>query len=64
MAEDSMALLELVEQYADADLFKELGQYALQPLMEMEAEQKVGAGPHERKENRVTQALWVPRSAA
>ena len=54
MAEDSMALLELVEQYADADLFKELGQYALQRLMEMEAEQKVGAGPHERKDDRVT----------
>ena len=54
VAEDSMALLELVEQYADADLFKELGQYALQRLMEMEAEQKVGAGPHERKDDRVT----------
>ena len=54
MAEDSIALLELVEKYADADLFKELGQYALQRLMEMEAEQKVGAGRHERKDDRLT----------
>ena len=54
MAEDRIALLELVEKYADADLFRELGQYALQRLMEMEAEQIVGAGHHERTEERTT----------
>lgn len=54
MAEDSMALLELVEKHGDADLFKELGQYALQRLMDMEAEQKVGAGRHERNDDRKT----------
>ncbi len=37
MAEDSIALLELIEKNGDADLFKELGQYALQRPMEMEA---------------------------
>lgn len=54
MAEDSMALLELVEQYADADLLKELGQYTLQRLMELEAEQQAGAGRHERNDERST----------
>ena len=54
MAEDSMALLELVEKHGDTDLFKELGQYALQRLMDMEAEQKVGAGRHERNDDRKT----------
>ena len=42
MAEDSIALLELVEKYA------------LQRLMDMEAEQKVGAGRHERNDDRKT----------
>jgi transposase-like protein len=54
VAEDRIALLELVEEYADADLFRELGQYALQRLMEMEAEQIVGAGHHELSEERTT----------
>jgi len=55
VAENSMALMELVEKYADADLFRELGQWVLQRLMELEAEQKVGAGHHERSDARVTQ---------
>ncbi len=54
MAENSMALLDLVEKYADADLFRELGQWVLQRLMELEAEQRVGAAHHERSEARVT----------
>lgn len=54
MAEDSIALLELVEKYADGDLFRELGQFALQRLMEIEAEQHVGAGKHERSGDRNT----------
>lgn len=54
MAENSMALLELVEKYADADLFRELGQWVLQRLMELEAEAKVGAGHHERSDERQT----------
>jgi putative transposase len=54
VAEDRIALLELVEKYADAELFRQLGQYALQRLMEMEAEQIVGAGHHERSEERTT----------
>ena len=54
MAEDRIALSELVAKYADADLFRELGQYALQRLMEMEAGQIVGAGHHERTDERTT----------
>ena len=53
VAEDSMALMELVEKYADADLFRERGQWTLQKLMEAEVEAKVGAGRHERTDNRV-----------
>ena len=37
MAEDSMALLELVEKHGDGDFLRELGQWALQRLMEFEA---------------------------
>ena len=38
MAEESIALLELVEKYADGELFRELGQFVLQRLMELEEE--------------------------
>ena len=54
MADDRMALLELVEKYADSDLFRELGQWTLQRLMELEVEQKIGAGRHERNDDRTT----------
>ena len=55
MAEDSMALLELVEKYADGDLIRELGQWVLQRLMEIEVAQKIGAAPHERSDDRTTE---------
>ena len=54
MADDSMALLELARKHVDDDLFRELGQWVLQRLMDMEVEQHVGAGPHERSESRTT----------
>jgi putative transposase len=54
VAEDSIALLELADKYADSDLFRELGQWVLQRLMEMEAEARIGAGRHERNEERTT----------
>lgn len=53
MAEDSMALLELVEKHGDGDFLRELGQWALQRLMEFEAQGRCGAGPHERSGNRL-----------
>lgn len=55
MTEDRMALVELAEKYADGDLLRELGQLALQRLMEAEAEARCGAGRHERSDGRVNQ---------
>lgn len=55
MADDRMALLELAEKHADGDFLRELGQYALQRLMELEAQQRGGAGVHERSVERVNQ---------
>jgi putative transposase len=46
--------MRLVEKYADGDLFRELGEYILQRLMEIEAEQQIGAGRHERSDERST----------
>ena len=43
MADDRMVLLELVEKYANADLFREPIQWTLHRLMELEAEAMVGA---------------------
>lgn len=53
MAEDRMALLELAEQHADGDFLRELGQFALQSLMEFEAEGRCGAARHARSAERV-----------
>ena len=52
MTEDSMALVELAEKHAGEDFLRELGQYTLQRLMELEAGQRCGAEPHERSEQR------------
>jgi transposase-like protein len=52
MTEDRMALIELAEKHADGDL---LGELVLQRLMDAEAEQRCGAGRHERSEYRVNQ---------
>ncbi len=55
MTEDSMALIELVEKHADGDFLRELGQYTLQRLMELEAQSQCGAQRHERSDDRVNQ---------
>ena len=55
MTEESMALLELVEKHGDGDFLRELGQWTLQRLMELEAETRCGAGRHERSAERVNQ---------
>lgn len=54
MTDDRMALLELVEKHADGDFLRELGQFALQRLMEIEADALCGAEKHQRSEERVT----------
>ena len=55
MTEDSMALIELAEKHADGDFLRELGQYTLQRLMELEAQGQCGAERHERSGERVNQ---------
>ena len=55
MTDDRMALLELAEKHADGDFLRELGQYTLQRLMELEAQVECGAGRHERSSARVNQ---------
>lgn len=55
MTDDSMSLLELVEKHGDGDFLRELGQWTLQRLMELEAESRCGASRHERSPERVTQ---------
>jgi len=55
MTEDSMALLELAEKHADGDFLRELGQWTLQRLMELEAQSLCGAERHERSDDRVNQ---------
>jgi len=53
MAENSMALIELAEKHGDGDFLRELGQWTLQRLMEMEAQVQCGAGLHERSSERI-----------
>jgi len=53
MTEESMALLELAEKHADGDFMKELGQFVLQRLMELEVEGRCGAPRHERSDERL-----------
>ena len=55
MTDDSMALLELAEKHADGDFMKELGQFVLQRLMELEVEGRCGAARHERSDTRTNQ---------
>ncbi len=55
MTDDSMALIELAEKHADGDFLRELGQYTLQRLMELEAQAQCGADRHARSEARVNQ---------
>lgn len=55
MTDHSMALIELAEKHADGDFLRELGQYTLQRLMELEAQRQCGADRHARSEERVNQ---------
>jgi putative transposase len=55
MTGHSMALLELAEEHADGGFMKELGQFVLQRLMELEVEGRCGATRHERSDARTNQ---------
>lgn len=53
MADDRMALLELAGKHADGDFLRELGQYVLRRVMELEAQQRCGVGLREPSSERV-----------
>jgi len=55
MTEESMALLGLVEKHGNGDFFREVGEWVLQRLMELEAGVQCGAERHERSPERVNQ---------
>ena len=50
-----MALLGLVEKHGDGDFFREVGEWVLQRMMELEAGVQCGAERHERSPERVNQ---------
>ena len=52
MANESISLIELAEKHANADFLRDLGEWALGRLMEIEVESQVGAGLHERSDDR------------
>src|SRR5260221_6015037 len=54
MTDDTMPLLELLQKRGGGDFLKELSEAVLQRLMEFEVEGVVGAGRHERSEDRTT----------
>lgn len=54
MPERSMNLIDVARQCGDQDLLRQLAEAALAQLMELEVAQRVGAGCHERSEERTT----------
>ena len=54
VANESISLIELAEKHANADFMREIGEWALHRLMELEVESQIGAGKHERSGNRVS----------
>ena len=48
-----MALIEVAEKHAGDDFLRELGQFTLQRVMELETDGRCGAGGHERSEQRI-----------
>lgn len=52
MTDSKMALLELLEKSGDEDFLREMVQWLAHRLMEADVEQRCGAGPYERSEQR------------
>lgn len=52
MTERSMSLIDVVRQCGDQDLLRQLAETTLAKLMEFEVAQRIGAGRHERSEER------------
>ena len=55
MTDDSIALRELLEKSADADLLREMIAFAAERLMELEVQALTGAGYGERSPGRLAQ---------
>jgi hypothetical protein len=55
MTDDSIALRELLEKSADADLLREMIGFAAERLMALEVRGRTGAGYGERAPDRLTQ---------
>jgi transposase-like protein len=55
MAERSMSLIDVVRQCGDQDLLRQLAETTLAKLMEFEVAERIGAGRHERSEERTAQ---------
>src|SRR3546814_18655279 len=55
MTDDRMALIELIEKGADADLVRELLAFAADRMMELEVEARTGAPAGARSAERLTQ---------
>jgi transposase-like protein len=55
MTDDSIALRELLEKSADADLLREMIGFAAERLMELEVQGFTGAGYRERTADRLAQ---------
>ena len=52
MFKKSISLIELSEKHANADFMRELGEWTLHRLMELEVESQIGAEKHERSDDR------------
>ena len=62
MTDDRMALIELIEKGADADLVRELLAFAADRMMELEVEARTGAPAGARSAERLTQRNSLPRT--
>lgn len=54
MTKTSMDLSELLAKHDQGDFLRSVAEAVLQPLMEADVERLIGAGRHERAENRTT----------
>jgi putative transposase len=64
MTTPTMALADLAERGADADLLREMAQYVAQHMMEMDVEGRCGAAFGERSPRAHEQSQWLPGPAA
>ena len=64
MAEDRMALVELLQKSGDGDLLRAVAEAVLQILMEADVEGVIGAGRHERTGDRLNYRTVIASAAS